>query len=97
MPFRILPTQAPRTVADIDKLCWLTVIGCENGHSASLTGPELIARFPAEAVIGDIAERLVCSVCGSKEGSIGFIQERSERARRKMARETPGLPGVYKR
>jgi hypothetical protein len=96
MPYRFQGSPYPYTVGQIDNCCWLTVIGCKNGHSLSLTGPELLERFPAEARITDIAERLVCKECGATDGGIGFIQERSERARRKMARKDGGLPGVYR-
>lgn len=96
MPYRFQGTPGPYTVSTIDRCCWLTIIGCENGHSVTLTGPELLERFPAEARIEDIAKRLVCSVCGSNDGQYGFIQERSERARRKMARKDVGRPGVYR-
>jgi hypothetical protein len=95
MPYRFQGTPGNHTVSDIDRCCWLTVIGCDQGHSVSLTGPELVERFPADARIEDIAARLVCAVCGSKDGAYGFIQERSERARRKLARKDPGVPGVY--
>lgn len=96
MPYRFQGSPYPYTVGQIDNCCWLTVIGCDQGHTIEFTGPELLERFPAEARIEDIAARLRCSVCGSTDGEYGFIQERSERARRKMGRKDGGLPGVYR-
>jgi hypothetical protein len=97
MAFRLLPTQTSYTVASIDRCCWVTIIGCENGHAVSWTGPDMVERFPLAVTITDIAARLKCGTCGSTEGRIGFVQERSERARQRMARRTPGPPGVYRR
>jgi hypothetical protein len=100
MPFRILSTQADNTVADIDERCWLTIIGCDRcgpERAVTFTGPELVARFPLEATIGQIAERLVCSTCGGKDGGIGFIQEHSRRAGKRTTRKRPGVPNVYGR
>lgn len=97
MPFRILQTQRDNTVSAIASRGWLTIIGCVNGHSRSLTGPELLERFPLDATIGQIADRLKCSTCGSSDGEVGFVQDQSEAARRRMGRRKAGPPNVYKR
>lgn len=97
MSFRILETQRNNTVSAIASRGWLTIIGCENGHSATFTGPELLERFPLDATIGQIADRLKCSKCGSSEGEVGFVQDQSEAARRRQGRRKAGPPGVYGR
>lgn len=97
MPYRLLPGQETYTVSGIDERSWLTIIGCDQGHSSTWTGPELVAKFPLDATIGQIAERLRCGTCGSTDGSIGFVQEQSERARRRGGRKVAGPPHVYSR
>lgn len=73
--YRLTSGSPTMTVQDVADRAWLTIIGCGIvEHAVRFTGPELLAKFPPHATLGQIAERLVCSHCGSKSGEIGFVQ-----------------------
>lgn len=76
MPYRLLSGSPSMTVTDVADRFWTTIIGCENGHSVSLIASELIERFPPRATLAQLSVRLKCSVCGSRDGEIGFTQGR---------------------
>lgn len=79
----------------IAEKAWLAVVGCENGHSVTWRGAELVQRFPVDATIGDVADRLRCTVCGSRDGLIGFLQDNSPGAVTHIREADARLPGGY--
>lgn len=95
MSFRIPETQRNYDVAGIASRQWVMLIMCDAGHSVRWTGADLLARFPAGALSGQIADRLKCGTCGMKDGAVGFKQDRSPEARKRTARKDAGAKGVY--
>jgi hypothetical protein len=90
MAFRLMSGAPEMTVAAVQQRAWLTIIGCENGHSLTLNGAELVERFPPAATLGQLAERLKCSICGSTSGRIGFMQDNSPDAQVQRQRKDWG-------
>jgi len=75
MPYRLTSGSPTMTVADVADRNWITIIGCGiREHAVRYTASELVEKFPPAATLGQLAERLICPHCGSRDGRIGFIQ-----------------------
>lgn len=75
MSYRLTSGSPAMTVAAIAERRWITIIGCGiKEHAVRWTPDDLVARFPSGVMLGQVAERLICSHCGSTTGEIGFIQ-----------------------
>jgi len=73
--YRLTSGSPTMTVADVSDRHWIAIIGCGvREHAARYTAEGLMEKFPPNATLGQLAERLICPKCGSKTGNIGFIQ-----------------------
>lgn len=95
MAFTVHNEARGRTVQLCVDLAWAVHFACENGHGGRWTAAELAARFPPEATLDAIAERLKCQTCGARTGGLTIMQDSSADGRARTARTDPGLPGAY--
>lgn len=75
MPFQIANEARGRTVETCHRLAWKVIVGCDNGHSTTWRANDLPEMFPPQTTLEQVAERLVCKVCGSTDGSLGIQQD----------------------
>lgn len=81
----VLPqTQADYTIGTCSELSWRLTVWCSNRHVRSWSPLELDG-FPARATLGALAERLVCSECGSREGTLALTQDPDVTMQRQVA------------
>ncbi len=85
MGFTVENPARNRTVELCARLCWRVVFACENRHGGEILSADLAARFPPETTLEAIAERLVCSRCGSRKGSLDIRQDAAASAARDVA------------
>jgi hypothetical protein len=85
MAFTVENPARNRTVELCARLCWRVVFSCENRHGGQILASELAERFPPETTLEAIAERLVCSRCGSRKGALDIRQDTAAAARRDVA------------
>lgn len=50
-------------------------MACANGHSARWNVERLAEDFAPETTLEQIAERLVCKVCGAKDGQMTIFPD----------------------
>lgn len=81
-----LNEAAGRTVGLCIDLSWAVVFACENDHGVTWDVATLEEKFPREAVLDDIARRLVCGACGSRSGVMGLRQDQGAAQRRDVER-----------
>lgn len=86
MAFRVHAPARNRTVGDCAHLCWEVHFACDAGHAGRIGSQELLARFPAEATLDAIAERLVCRTCGLRTGALDLRQDGAATSARDLAR-----------
>lgn len=86
MSFRLSNEARNRTVEMCARLFWQLEFACENGHSGRIGSQDLLARFPAGVTLEQIAERLVCKTCGSRDGSLTIGQDVSASSAREIGR-----------
>jgi hypothetical protein len=86
MVFSLSNEARGRTVAECHRLSWEVRFACDNGHGGRIGADELPQRFPPETRLEDIAQRLVCSQCRSREGGLTIFQDNGAQARRDHAR-----------
>lgn len=85
MPFRLGNAARNRTVGLCVEKAWEVVFACDNGHGGRFGAAEL-ARFAPETTLEQIAERLVCSTCGARSGSLDIRQDAAALRDRDVAR-----------
>jgi hypothetical protein len=86
MPYALDRPAERRTVSLCHRLSWGVLIGCEQGHATRIGPNDLAERFPGGTTLEAIAARLVCSVCGSRDGRLGIYQDGAEASRRDLER-----------
>ena len=92
MPYRLTSGSPNMTIADVAERGWVTIIGCGiREHAVRWTPADLVTRFPSGVTLGHVADRLICSHCGSKTGEIGFIQGSVSTPARPNDRTATGL------
>jgi hypothetical protein len=86
MPYYVHNEARGKTVGLCAEKCWEVQFACAKGHRGRLGSQELVPRFPAETTLDAIAERLVCSTCGSRDGDLTIRQDLGATAARDVAR-----------
>lgn len=90
--YRLTSGSPTMTIADVAERRWVTIIGCgDPDHAVRWTPEDLVARFPSSVTLGQVAERLICSHCGSTSGEIGFVQGAAVRPSSDDERAPTGL------
>lgn len=84
--FQVHNEAVSKTVGACIDNSWRVSFACENGHSGGWSAGEIGGVFPRAVLLDDIAERLVCKTCGSKEGSLTILNDTGEQQRRDIER-----------
>lgn len=82
--FQVHNEAIGRTVGECVAYSWKVQFACANGHGGGWSANEIGLRFAADVTLDDIAERLVCKFCGSKEGALTIRNDGGELQRRNI-------------
>lgn len=82
-------------MAECVRCCWGILFACENRHVGRFGAEELARRFDPEVTLEQIAERLVCSKCGGRDGSLTIEQDHAATSARDIARFNGSAPPDY--
>lgn len=85
MPYRISRPAHGQTVGRCIRLGWAVILTCDSGHSARWNVARLAEDFAPEVTLDQIAERLTCKVCGSRDGSLDIRHDRAVTLARDIA------------
>lgn len=84
MPYHLHNEAQNRTVGLCIECGWQVRFACENGHGGGFTVAELRDRFAPAVTLEQIAARLVCATCGSRDGDLTVRQDPAARLGRDM-------------
>ena len=84
--YLILTRHPDMEVSYLIETAWALRTRCSNGHSRIWYVSDLEKDFPPQARMSAICERLKCSVCGSSEGEVDFLQDTATASARNLVR-----------
>jgi hypothetical protein len=89
MPYAIAITLTAHKVSTLADKAWNLHVACSACRKGRMWTPSELRAFPANATVGAVLARLVCS-CGSRDGAAMLTQNASETQRREIARFNAG-------
>ena len=84
MTYRVVNHAHGKTIGECFEHCWAIHVSCSTGHHRRIGANDVLRLGPADATVDAVAERLVCSECGSRDGSVAIWNDQGAAQRRNI-------------